>query len=171
MIKLALLLAAQAAPADQPPTITYVTVCASPDCLNKPVIELDCSVAESDQPWRRVHLIRTGGRAFEVPQSDGGRRFELTALVWSFRDAGGAFENFRQTELNEAEVWFRDADGTSMIFTDRYSRLQDFSSIRIDTFKRADNGKTAKVFVGVCKSTERPQTPLSEDERRRELSK
>jgi hypothetical protein len=151
------------------PIPVKLTACASPVCLTKPAVDLDCAITERGKPWRQLRIVRSGGRAYEVPRSDGGRTFERTPLTWSFADTSGEFASYKQTELNSVEVWFRNGIGTSLIFTDRYSRLQDFSSIRIDIHNQSNDGREARTIVGLCEVREIAQAPLSDNERQQVL--
>jgi hypothetical protein len=139
--------------------------------MSERAIHLDCSIAEKGKPWHALKIMRSGGRAYEVPRADGGQAVKRTPLTWAFEDSTGEFDSFKQTELNPVEIWFQNSNGAYLIFTDRYSRLVDFTSIRIDTFNRADNAPAARTFVGLCGVADKPQLPLSEDERRQVLAR
>jgi hypothetical protein len=158
--------------AASPPSVpVQLSVCASVSCMSERAIHLACSIAEKEKPWHALKIVRSGGRAYELPRAEGGQAFKRTPLTWVLQDSTGEFDSFKQTELNPVEVWFQNSNGSYLIFTDRYSRLVDFTSIRIDTFNKAGKDRAARTFVGLCSIAEEPQLPLSEDERRQVLAR
>jgi hypothetical protein len=160
-----------AQPADMGTGDRMRTSALTPAQITKPIMDLDCRLADRTGRWHRVRLHVDGGRGYAEPWAGG---VLTTHTPWRARvthDSSRLFGNLPFMEDKFDALYFGRDRGPFVQFRS-FAGPPHFAVASLSQYRnrtRRDAGEAT--FVGHCDVRETAQAPLSEEESREFLSR
>lgn len=143
----------------------------TPAQITKPIMELDCALADRRGAWHRVRLSVTGGRGYGEPWAGGVITTHTPQRGEVVEDPAALFQSLPFLEDRYETLIFGNPAGPFVEFRS-FGGPPQFAlatlSQRRERFRRAADEPT---FAGHCDVRETAQQPLSEDETREWLAR
>lgn len=143
----------------------------TPAQITKPIMDLDCTLADQAGGWHRIKLHVSGGRGYGEPWA-GGVLTTHTPQVGEVReDPSGLFQNLPHLEDKLDGLIFGRREGPWVEFRS-FAGPPQFAVVSLSQRRnRYDRDPDEQTYVGHCEVAETAQEPLSEQETREFLAR